>query len=128
MTLVTAAMTLSLATRAVAIDRWDALSMIESGDNDHAIGSHGEVSRFQILPTLWPGGNPRNEQEALGAAKAIMDVRLARFERLHHRSATDFEFYVLWNAPWEVDHPSKAVSARAQRFANLAGVADVARH
>ncbi len=123
-----AVITLSFASRAYAIDRWNALSMIESGNDDHAIGARGEVSRFQILPALWPGGNPRNEQEALSAAKAIMDVRLARFERLHNRPATDFEFYVLWNAPWEVNHPSKAVSARARRFANLTESADVAKH
>jgi len=116
---------LSQAASVSGMDRWEALSMIESGDNDHAIGSRGEVSRYQILPTLWPGGNPRNEQEALSAARAIMNVRLDRFEQMHRRAATDFEFYVLWNAPWEVDHPSKAVSARARRFANLvkAGVA-----
>jgi hypothetical protein len=32
---------------------------------------------------------------------------------------TDFEFYVLWNAPWQVDHPSPAVTERARRFSNL---------
>src|SRR5271156_4592117 len=97
MVLVSATAMLSLAAPAFGMDRWDALSMIESGYNDHAIGQRGEVSRFQILPTLWPGGNPQNEQEALSAARAIMDVRLARFEHLYHRPATDFEFYILWN-------------------------------
>lgn len=118
-TLVSATLLLSLANTVSAMDRWEALSMIETGDNDRAIGQRGEVSRFQILPALWPGGNPQNEQEALSAARAIMNVRLERFERLHNRPATDFEFYVLWNAPWEASHPSKAVSERAQRFANL---------
>jgi len=111
-----------------AMDRWEALSMIESGDNDHAIGQRGEVSRYQILPALWPGGNPQNEQEALSAARAIMGVRLARFEKIHRRPANDFEFYILWNAPWEADHPSRAVSERARRFANLAESAESARH
>lgn len=101
------------------MDRWAALSMIESGDNDHAVGTHGEVSRYQILPKLWPGGDPQNEQEALSAARAIMDVRLQRFERIHKHPADDFEFYILWNAPWEANHPSRAVSERARRFANL---------
>ena len=41
---------------APAMDRWEALSMIESGDNDRAVGHGGEVSRFQIRPGLWPGG------------------------------------------------------------------------
>jgi len=33
--------------------RLDALSMIESGNNDLAVGQAGEVSCFQILPQLW---------------------------------------------------------------------------
>jgi len=110
---------LLFASGALAMDRWAALSMIESGDNDRAIGPGGEVSRFQIRPNLWPGGNPQNAQESLAAAKAIMKLRLEDFEKTHKRPATDFEFYVLWNAPWEVDHPSKAVTERARRFSNL---------
>jgi hypothetical protein len=110
---------LGLAKPALAMDRWDALSMIESGNNDRAIGSVGEVSRFQIRPELWPGGNPQNPQQALTAAQITMTPRLNRFERIHKRQPTDFEFYVLWNAPWVVDHPTAAVKERAQRFVNL---------
>jgi len=102
-----------------AMDRWEALSMIESGDEDQAIGPGGEVSRFQIRPDLWPGGNAQDERVALSVAKEIMARRLAEFQQSHKRAATDFEFYVLWNAPWEADHPSKAVTERARRFANL---------
>jgi hypothetical protein len=102
-----------------AMDRWAALSMIESGDDDSAIGSLGEVSRFQIRPYLWPGGNPLNAGVALDAAQKIMRPRVARFEHTHNRVPTNFEFYVLWNAPQEVDHPCRAVAKRAQRFANL---------
>lgn len=93
--------------------------MLESGNNDRAVGQRGEVSRFQIRPELWPGGDPRNEQEALEAAKAIMHVRISRFERTHDRAPNDFEFYVLWNAPWEINHPSKVVASRAWRYSNL---------
>ena len=102
-----------------AMDRWSALSMIESGDNDRAVGAGGEVSRFQIRPELWPGGNFKDTREALAAAQEVMKPRLEAFEKSHGRPATDFEFYVLWNAPWEADHPSKAVSERARRFSNL---------
>lgn len=108
-----------LAINAPAMSRWAALSMIESGNNDRAVGSCGEVSRYQIRPNLWPGGNARNQQNALAVARNIMRRREARFEKTHHRRPTDFEFYVLWNAPWEVGHPSKVVAARAVRFANL---------
>ncbi len=104
---------------APAMDRWSALSMIESGDNDFAVGSGGEVSRFQIRSQFWPGGNAQNMQDALAAARKIMKPRLEEFLKTHKRPATDFEFYVLWNAPWEVDHPSKAVTERALRFSNL---------
>jgi len=108
-----------LAKPAFAMDRWEALSMIESGNNDRAVGAVGEVSRFQIRPELWPGGNPLNPQEALTAAQKTMTPRLSRFERSHKRQPTDFEFYVLWNAPWQADHPSGVVKERARRFANL---------
>ena len=104
---------------APAMDRWSALSMIESADDDLAVGSGGEVSRFQIRSELWPGGDTRNVQDALAAARKIMKPRLEEFQKNHRRPATDFEFYVLWNAPGEVDHPSKAVAERAQRFSNL---------
>ncbi len=110
---------LGLAKPAFAMDRWSALSMIESGNNDHAVGAVGEVSRFQIRPELWPGGDPLNPEEALTAAQKTMNPRLSRFERNHKRQPTDFEFYVLWNAPWQADHPSGVVRERARRFANL---------
>jgi hypothetical protein len=48
-----------------------------------------------------------------------MNPRLTEFQKSHKRAATDFEFYVLWNAPWQVDHPSAVVTERARRFANL---------
>src|SRR5579863_1809237 len=102
-----------------AMDRWAALSMIESGNDDSAIGSLGEVSRFQIRPYLWPGGNPQNAGVALDVARKIMKQRIARFEHTHNRAPSDFEFYVLWNAPQEVNHPCRAVVKRAERFANL---------
>jgi hypothetical protein len=108
-----------LARPAFGMDRWAALSMIESGNNDRAVGSVGEVSRFQIRPELWPGGDPLNPQEALTAAQKTMNPRLTRFERNHKRQPTDFEFYVLWNAPWQADHPSGIVRERARRYANL---------
>jgi hypothetical protein len=107
------------AANAAAMDRWAALSMIESGDNDNAVGPGGEISRFQIRPELWPGGNPLDDRIALTAAQGIMAPRLLEFQKSHQRAATDFEFYVLWNAPWQADHPSKIVTERARRFANL---------
>jgi hypothetical protein len=111
--------TLGLARPAFAMDRWEALSMLESGNNDRAIGSVGEVSRYQIRPEYWPGGNPQNPQVALTVAQKTMQTRLNRFVHRHNRQPTDFEFYVLWNAPWQTGRPSAIVRERAQRFANL---------
>ncbi len=110
---------LGLAATVSAMDRWAALSMIESGDNDFAVGPGGEISRYQIRPQLWPGGNPTNAQIALTVAQQIMLPRIEEFRRSHQRMPTDFEFYVLWNAPWQADHPSAAVTERARRFSNL---------
>ena len=110
---------LGVPTVASAMDRWAALSMIESGDDDNAIGPGGEISRFQIRPKLWPGGDPHNPQVARVVAQQLMQPRLAGFLKSHKREVTDFEFYVLWNAPWQADHPSPVVTERARRYANL---------
>jgi hypothetical protein len=115
---------LGLCSPAGASDRWAALSLIESGDNDKAIGPHGEISRYQMQPDLWKRYAPTNAdwtkpEDSLGVAKAVMQQRCDAFERSMHRPPTDFEFYVLWNAPGQVKKPSKAVSRRAERFANV---------
>ncbi|HEY4952116.1 MAG TPA: hypothetical protein VII71_01870 [Verrucomicrobiae bacterium] len=102
-----------------AMDRWSALSMLESGDNDKAIGPGGEISRFQIQRVLWPGGDPQDAQVALAAAQELMRSRLEEFEKSYKRPATDFEFYILWNAPRRIQHPTTRVMERARRFANL---------
>ena len=117
----------SQVSRVYSMDRWSALSMLESGNDDQAVGTHGEVSRFQIRPVLWPGGDPKDAGSALMAAQKIMSERVAKFKQSHGRSPTDFEFYVLWNAPVQLQHPSKAVSERAMRFSNLVHRDDVAR-
>ncbi len=110
---------LGVVSSASGMDRWKALSMLETGDNDYAVGRCGEISRFQIRPQLWPGGNPQNTKAALMVARSIMQARVGRFEQTHGRSPNDFEFYVLWNAPAEVDHPVSCVVERAQRYVNL---------
>lgn len=107
-----------------AMDRWSALSQIESGDNDHAIGPVGEVSRYQIKPDLWRRYAPAkadwtNPTHALAVARQAMQERCAAFERTMRRPPTDAEFYILWNAPAQLDRPGKAVLARAERFRNL---------
>ncbi len=101
------------------MDRWNALSMIESANRDGAVGRVGEITRYQIRPELWPGGNPLDARAALVIAQRIMTTRIAAFQKTHGRAPDDFEFYVLWNAPAQVDHPHRTVAERAERFMNL---------
>jgi len=108
-----------LTASAQAMDRWTALAMLESGGNDRSIGRAGEVSRYQIRPEFWPGGNPVDSRVALANARRIMAGRAAAFEQSHGRAPNDFEFYVLWNAPAQINHPDRVVAERAQRFVNL---------
>lgn len=110
---------------AFSMDRFDALSMIESGDDDFAHGQHTEVSRFQIRSELWlattnaPISQATNAGIALDVAQMIIAKRCQLFEARYGRPPTDFEFYVLWNSPGQIDNPSRAVRARAERFVNL---------
>jgi hypothetical protein len=106
------------------MDRWAALSQIESGDNDSAVGKKGEISRYQILPDVWAAFAPddanwQNAKVALTVAKEAMKKRCAEFEQTFHRAPTDFEFYVLWNAPAQIQQPGSVVKERATRFCNL---------
>jgi hypothetical protein len=110
---------LALSVNAMAMDRWTALAILESGGNDLAVGRVGEISRYQIRPELWPGGNPHNANIALANAQLIMVARISAFEQSHDRVPNDFEFYVLWNAPAQINHPHRGVAERARRFMNL---------
>ena len=106
------------------MNRWAALSQLESADNDGAIGAVGEVSRYQVRPEIWQryaarGMNWKTAADALVVAQRIMKDRCAEFEHTHGRPPTDFEFYVLWNAPAQVGQPVKAVRLRAERFCSL---------
>jgi hypothetical protein len=107
-----------------AMERWAALSQLESGDNDHVVGTAGEVSRFQIKREVWKRyahdkANWRNPADSLAVARGVMSDRCADFERRFHRPPTDFEFYVLWNAPAQIHRPSREVRNRAGRFCQL---------
>jgi hypothetical protein len=57
-----------LSANASAMDRWAALAMFESGDNDRIVGRAGEISRYQIRRELWPSGNPLDACVALANA------------------------------------------------------------
>jgi len=110
---------------AFGMDRLSALSQIESGDNDQAIGKAGEISRYQVMKNEWrsvtPSTNYRDPSTAKQVVQVLFQRRLARFEQIYRRPPTDFEFYALWNAPSQVYNRriSPTVAARARRFSNL---------
>ena len=108
-----------------AMDRFEALSMLESGDNDFAVGKHGEVSRYQIMPSVWrehtqaPISRATNGLDAGWIAMQIMDGRVEVFEVSHHKQPSDFQFALLWHCPARVDKPTPSDVEYAKRFENL---------
>jgi hypothetical protein len=125
----TVALGFEVSLKVQAMDRWSALSQIETRNNDSAVGAAGEISRYQIKPQLWRryarlDADWKNPSEALAAAQELMRERCTGFERAHNRVPTDFEFYVLWNAPAQIHKPRKAVRERAERFCRLVSIDD----
>ena len=109
----------------------EALSLIESGNNDAAVGGAGEVSRYQILPKVWRGytrsRDYRNSWLAGDVARRHLVVLEQSFLNHTGRKPADFDLYVLWNAGLEYYRrhdfsPSRVhriIRDRAARFANL---------
>jgi hypothetical protein len=127
--LTTMALGFEVSLKVQAMDRWAALSQLETRDDDNAVGTAGEISRYQIKPTLWrryarSDANWKNATEALAAARELMKERCTRFESTYNRLPTDFEFYVLWNAPSQIKRPRKVVRERAERFCRLVALND----
>lgn len=113
------------------ISRLEALSLIESGDNDAAIGSAGEVSRFQILPHVWAHYSRSRSFRDCRVSTHVASTHLQElsrwFEERTGRPASDFDVYVLWNAGpsyyarrgFKAARVSKVISERASRYARL---------
>ena len=112
----------------MGMDRLSALSMLETANNDRMVGRAGEISRYQILKSEWrsvtSSAQWTNPQVARQVTLKLIDQRLKQFRAKHRRDPSDFEFYVLWNAPAQVLHGkvSPVVAERATRFANLCSV------
>lgn len=108
-----------------------ALGMIETGNDDREIGGRGEVSRYQIMPSVWhhysDSLNYRNPKTSLAVAKRHWATLYNGFKQQAHREPTDFDMYVLWNTRYgyyasRSFNPSRlaaAVRDRAQRYVNL---------
>ena len=107
------------------MDRFAALSMLETGDDDQAVGSAGEISRYQVCKVEWQSVTNSANYCDSGTARAvmvqIMDKRVHSFEAHFGRQPTDYEFYALWNAPSQAmeGRITPKVAGRCERFANL---------
>jgi hypothetical protein len=108
-----------------------ALGMIETANNDWEIGGAGEVSRYQIMPSVWKHYSAsRSYQDpdvSLEVAQQHWTALHTFFKQQAHREPTDFDMYVLWNTRYgyyasrgfNPAHLNLTVRDRAQRFANL---------
>ena len=113
------------------LSKLEALSMIESGDDDSAIGRFGEVSRFQIRPEVWRQYSQSSAFANCEVASVVAQKHIDYLERLFRsragREATDFDFYVVWNAGFSyyekagfsADRVSRIIRNRARRYTNL---------
>jgi hypothetical protein len=107
------------------LDRFNALSAIETRDNDFAGGKAGEVSRLAITPRVWKqyAGNLTisaavNPATAFNVGEAVMRDRVRRFEKREHRQPTENEFALLWHCPGRRHRPTVSDLDYAARFVN----------
>lgn len=108
-----------------------ALGMIETANNDDEIGGAGEVSRYQIMPSVWKhysdSRSYQNPEISLEVAQLHWTALHAFFKQQTHREPTNFDMYVLWNTRYgyyasKGFNPARlnpVVRDRAQRFVNL---------
>jgi hypothetical protein len=113
------------------LSKLDAISMIESGNNDCAIGGAGEVSRYQIKPKVWRAFTNlnayQNQKVSCWVAAQYVSFLENAFEKRVGRAPSDFDLYVLWNAGYRyyarIGFSSRRVGPvireRAERFVNL---------
>jgi hypothetical protein len=122
---------LSTLNASAGLSKLGALSMIESGDNDRAIGAAGEVSRYQIRPYVWRRYTVSRAYRDPRVAKTVAESHMTYLETMFvqatGREPTDFDRYVLWNGgPTYYAHIGfraarvcRTIRGRAERFVNL---------
>lgn len=108
-----------------------ALGMIETGNHDGEIGGAGEVSRYQIMPSVWRRySDSRNYHDpgvSLEVAREHWIALYTMFKRQAGREPSDFDMYVLWNTrsgyyssrDFDPARLGPVVRDRAQRYVNL---------
>ena len=113
------------------LSKLEAIGMIESGNNDRAVGSAGEISRFQIKPSVWRQYSPTPAYRNVTASGQVAEKHLATLEAGFRaragRAPSDFDLYVLWNAGpayyqrlgFSAARVHRIIRERANRFVNL---------
>jgi hypothetical protein len=108
-----------------------ALGMIETGNDDRGVGLAGEISRYQIHPTVWKNYSDsrqyQNPDVAHLVARQHWNYLTNYFREKANREPTDFDMYVLWNTRFGFYarrhfNPRRlplTLSDRARRFVNL---------
>lgn len=99
----------------VVPDHWmKALALIETGDNPRSVGRHGEVGRYQLMPSF-----VRRGMSVDASSKAEAKARWDAFVRKHGRNPTPVEFYGQWHRPARATKLRPIELERARRFENL---------
>ena len=79
----------------------EAIAQVETGGNDRAVGRNGEVSRYQILPSVWreysTGWKYSNRSAADKVAQKHLDWISATFLSLAGRKPTNWDLAACWN-------------------------------
>lgn len=123
--------------RSEALELKFALGQIESGASkptrhaaDAKVGTRREVSRYQILPTVWRKySTSRDYQDPTVAWEVTERILLDRYNWFRNATGREWDatdLYIMWNAPgvyekanWDRRKVSRVVLERAERFANL---------
>lgn len=108
-----------------------ALGMLETGNDDRAVGGLGEVSRYQIMPSVWKSYSTSRSYQNLDVATEVARQHWASlyeyFKKKTDREPTNFDMYVLWNTRhgyyagkgFTPEKLNPVIRDRAQRFTNL---------
>lgn len=111
------------------------LADVESGGNDRAVGKKGEVSAFQILPSMWKEHSEYhcspyhffNRTKANQVARKINSYNLGIYKKDTGNLPQVYDMYVMWNygvvkykkAKYNRSSLPEQVKERAERFINL---------
>jgi hypothetical protein len=114
-----------------ALTFWDSLALIESGMDDEAVGSAGEVSRYQMMPNVWHNYSSSRAYDNPRVARSVAEKHLnwltEQFTKVRGVPPTERDIVVMWKSGFS-GYKAKQfnfnlVSAlsrdRAERFLNL---------